>query len=74
MAYIYAAIGSITSATRLSRKLSQAGINASILHTPAAVNKGGCSYSVRVRERERGALMAAAESLGIKIRSMYNDV
>lgn len=41
-------IGSITTATRLARLIERnLGITAQVIHTPAEINKGGCSYSVK---------------------------
>lgn len=44
-------VGSITTAARLTRILERnTGLPAETVHTPASVNKGGCSYSVRFPE------------------------
>lgn len=71
MAYIYAAVGSVTTAARLSRELAKRGISASVMHTPPELDRGGCSYSVRVDEAYRSQLENAASGRRYKIRRLY---
>lgn len=48
MAEILVEVGSITSATRLAKRLQRAGDrNARVISTPAELGKSGCSYSVK---------------------------
>ena len=45
---MYIVTGSITSALRLSKAVQNySGLPASVVHTPSALNKGGCSYSIK---------------------------
>ncbi len=48
MSNILVVVGSITSATRLSKRLTKYGDqNARVISTPSKLGGGGCSYSVR---------------------------
>lgn len=71
MSDIYAAMGSVTTATRLSRELQRRGVAARVVHTPSEVNSGGCSYSVRVPYQQREALEETAAARRFRIRRMY---
>ena len=49
---MYILIGSVTTATRLKKAAEKIiGFPAYVVHTPSALNQGGCSYSVRVDDR-----------------------
>ena len=49
---MYIVIGSVTSAVRFKRELEHAsGYPVSVVHTPAALSSGGCSYSIRAYDR-----------------------
>lgn len=71
MSYIYAAIGSVTTATRLSRELMRRGVSADVVHTPSEINSGGCSYSVRLPAQNRDILEQTALEKRYKIRRLY---
>lgn len=71
MSHIYAAIGSVTAATRFVRELNRMGIRAAVVHTPAEINSGGCSYSVRVDERYSSELEAVARMKNYRLKRMY---
>ena len=71
MSLIYAAIGSITTATRIAKELSTRGIRASVVHTPPEINNGGCSYSVSVDEKNRHAVELLASTGRYKIKKLY---
>lgn len=73
MTYIYAAVGSITTATRLMRELERRGIAAAVTHTPSQMNKGGCSYSVKVKGSDRAGLMQAAADRRIRLRGLIGS-
>ena len=49
---MYILVGSVTTATRLKKAAEKIiGFPAYVVHTPSALNQGGCSYSVRVDDR-----------------------
>ncbi|MBQ7793215.1 MAG: DUF3343 domain-containing protein [Clostridia bacterium] len=54
MPQIYAEVGSITMATRLSKELSAQKIKAEVIHTPNSTS--GCSYSVKTDEKYKDIL------------------
>ena len=66
--------GSVTSAMRLEKTLNNAGIiNVAVIHTPPAINSGGCSYSVRVPYKY---IHKATEILGnkkVKFKKLYAE-
>jgi hypothetical protein len=49
---------SLTYAQRVAYTLERAGIPARILRSPAAISPKGCSYSVRVGERQLSRAMS----------------
>jgi hypothetical protein len=49
---------SLTYAQRVANTLERAGIPARILRSPAAISPKGCSYSVRVGERQLSRAMS----------------
>lgn len=73
MLYIYAVVGSVTTASRLARELERRQIRATVTHTPSHINRGGCSYSVRIRAADRNALERAAAERRIKVRKMLGS-
>ena len=71
---MYVVTGSITSALRLSKALEREyGQIASVVHTPLAIKKGGCSYSVKTELCCKDDILNAASSIGIKIKGMYGE-
>lgn len=74
MGTVLVTIGSITSSVRLSKLLrSQMNINASVVHTPAQLNKGGCSYSIRTSNQAVDAIKQIAKRYGISVRRIYEE-
>lgn len=71
---MYIVIGSITTAARLARVLEKtAGIPASVVHTPAEIRSGGCSYSVRISNCALQAVRAVVNEYGINIKGIYEE-
>ena len=75
---MYIVLGSVTSATRLARAIErEMGIPAYVVHTPAAIRTGGCSYSVNVSgmraayDAERVREIASEQ--GASVKNIYND-
>ena len=67
-------IGSVTTASRLARLTEKKlGIPAQVVHTPAEINKGGCSYSVRIKEQYREKEKRLAEEYGVPVRKWYSE-
>ncbi len=67
-------VGSITTASRLSRILEQnTGQPAEVVHTPAAVNKGGCSYSVRFPEQHIKSARELILKYKVPARKFYSE-
>lgn len=64
MSHIYAVIGPITTAVRLSKELSKHRIPSKVVHTPG--NNGGCSYSVMTDESRYELLVSLSERYRIK--------
>ena len=71
---MYVVTGSITSALRLSKVLeSQYGQIASVVHTPLAIKKGGCSYSVKTDMTDKNDILNAAKSIDVNIKGIYGE-
>lgn len=69
--YVYM-VGSVTTATRLKKVAEKIiGFPAYVVHTPSALNQGGCSYSVRVDDRALNEIRKIAGDNEIPIRRIY---
>lgn len=67
-------VGSVTTAARLARILEKnTGYPAEVVHTPAAINRGGCSYSVRYPEKNAEAARALIRQNRIPARKYYSE-
>lgn len=67
-------VGSITTASRLSRILEiNTGQPAEVVHTPAAINKGGCSYSVRFPEQYIDRARELMREYRVPVRKFYSE-
>ena len=67
-------VGSITTASRLVRILERnTGFPAEVVHTPAAVNKGGCSYSVRFPEAYIEEAKALIREYRVPVKRYYSE-
>ncbi len=64
MSQIYAVIGPITTAVRLSKVLAGHGISSKVVHTPGST--GGCSYSLLTDESGKELLISLSERYKIK--------
>ena len=66
---MYILVGSVTTATRLKKVAEKIiGFPAYVVHTPSALNQGGCSYSVRVDDRALNEIRKIAGDNEIPIR------
>lgn len=69
---MYILIGSVTTATRLKKAAEKIIVfPAYVVHTPSALNQGGCSYSVRVDDRALNEIRKIAGDNEIPIRRIY---
>ncbi len=70
MSEILVVVGSITSATRLAKRLAKYGnSNARVINTPAALGGSGCSYSVRAPRSDEQLIRNNLH--GITIKKIY---
>lgn len=71
---MYVITGSSTTAMRLKKAVERTvGYPADVVHTPSALNKGGCSYSVKIDDRAVDEAIKVAKNLGIKIKGLYME-
>ena len=69
---MYIVVGSATTAERLKKAVEKnVGFPAYVVHTPAAVNHGGCSYSVRIDDRAITEIRTIADNIGISVKKIY---
>lgn len=69
---MYIVTGSVTSAVRLKRVLeSAAGHPAEVVHTPAEIKRGGCSYSVLADDRLRDFIRPFCAEKDIPVKGIY---
>ena len=67
-------VGSITTATRLSRIIERnLGFPAEVVHTPLSLNKGGCSYSVRFKDKNADAVRKLVKEYNVPIKKIYSE-
>ena len=67
---MYILVGSVTTATRLKKAAEKIiGFPAYVVHTPSALNQGGCS--VRVDDRALNEIRKIAGDNEIPIRRIY---
>ncbi|MEE0944859.1 MAG: hypothetical protein UIM24_05355 [Clostridia bacterium] len=64
MSQIYAVVGPINTAVRLSKLLEKNGIYSKVVHTPNST--GGCSYSILTDESGKELLISLSERYRIK--------
>lgn len=71
---MYIVVGSITTASRLAKLIEKTtGIPADVVHTPAAIKSGGCSYSVRVSGSTAQTIKNISDEYGINIKAIYAE-
>ncbi len=69
MAEILATTGAITTASRLAGELEKLGcLNVRVVHTPAEIASGGCSYSVSLEEENLSLLRSLMHNKKFKVR------
>ncbi len=67
-------IGSVTTATRLARLIEKnTGHPASVVHTPSEINKGGCSYSVRLNDIMFKQAKKIIDEYNVPVRKFYSE-
>lgn len=66
-----ATVASVTSATRIKRRIYEFGVYSSVIQTPQILAKEGCGYSLRFEDSARKLVERASAELGIKIRAFY---
>ena len=75
MAELIAVSGAITEAVRLSKELSENGcINCRVIHTPAKISSGNCSYSVKLEEKYISLLKKIMENKKIRVKAIYREI
>ena len=69
---MYIVVGSSTAAARLKKAVEKiVGFPAYVVHTPSAINKGGCSYSVRLDDRALDEIRTIADENGLSFKKIY---
>ncbi len=64
--------GSVTTAVRTAKKLNSiSNVNASVIHTPPAINTGGCSYSVKTAPDNLELVKKLYQENKIRFRKIY---
>ena len=68
-----ATVASSTSANRLKRRLSEAGIFSAVIQTPHILSNAGCGYCLRFDRKDKEFVEKASIELGIRIRAFYDE-
>lgn len=72
MAKLIVTVGSVTTATRLGKLLRKLrGIKSGVIHTPASINNGGCSYSLVADTENLSYIKELAKEYRIELRKFY---
>ena len=58
---------SLTSAQKAARLIQNHGIFAVVTKAPQSANPGGCTYGVKIAERNRGAALEILALAGIEV-------
>ncbi|MCD8181089.1 MAG: DUF3343 domain-containing protein [Firmicutes bacterium] len=71
---MYVLVGSATTAARLKKAAERiVGFPAYVVHTPAALGGGGCSYSVRLDDRALEDIKTIASDNRLPIKGIYTE-
>ena len=71
MIYYFIQFRSLTYAQRAERALKHAGISAYIVRTPQKIAKSGCSYAVKVSQRNIWTAQSLLKEKGISFLKLY---
>lgn len=67
-------IGSVTTAARASRIINKVlGINVQVIHTPAELNRGGCSYSIKFSDSYEMSVKRVIAEYKIPVKRWYKE-
>lgn len=64
---------SLTLAQRAARVLQRAGIFASVTKAPQSANPGGCTYGVKIAQRNLAAAQAQLERADIQVQKILEQ-
>ncbi len=72
MSKILVLVGSVTTAARIEKILRKhLGIHSAVVHTPATINNGGCSYSVKTDINNLSYVRQVCLENHITVRGVY---
>lgn len=67
-------IGSVTTASRAAKVIRKVlGINVQVIHTPSALNRGGCSYSIKFNENYMTSVKRVISEYRIPVKKWYRE-
>lgn len=69
----YVVFNSITLATRVRNYFRYTNSKTRLVHTPAEISKGGCSYSIVVEKPLVAEVIKIAKEYGIKVLGVFNE-
>ena len=64
---------SLTLAQRAARVLQRAGMFAAVTKAPQSANPGGCTYGVKIAQRNLTAALAQLEQANIQVRKILEQ-
>jgi len=71
--YYFIVYSSVTYATRIRNYFKNDGSYIGLLHTPAEISPGGCSYSVKVKQHNAQKVVEISRRFGFKIKGIYRQ-
>lgn len=70
----YVVFSSVTIATSVKKIIERRGVTAALMHTPQAIQLNGCSYSLKVKEKDYIEVVNAAKSAGAHVLAVYKSL
>lgn len=71
MDYVFIILSSVTHARRVQKECEKKGIYAAIGHTPGKIASRGCSFMVKIRQKDYKAVMDIIDFLMLKNFGSY---
>lgn len=65
--------GSATTAKRVEKTVAKYGVIANVIHTPKSISKSGCSHSVKINEKDFGAVKQVLSNSDVKVLGVFKE-
>lgn len=65
---------SVTAAKRVSKMAEEHFAHCSVIHTPSALSKVGCSYCIKTESKYYETVYGIAKKMGMQILGLYKEI